>query len=296
MSTIIHPFPRPARETAQTAMSYTTIELERTPAGIGRLWLNRSELRNAFNDTMIGELTEAFGALEADAAVRAVVLGGRGPVFCAGADLHWMKRMAGYTFEQNLADALGLAGMLRALRTLRKPTVARVHGHVFAGGMGLVAACDIALAARGAEFCISEAKLGLIPAVISPYVIAAMGERAARRYMLTAERFSAEEAHRIGFVHACVEPAELDSAIDELAGHLLAGGPAAHAATKDLVRAVAGRPISEDLIADTATRIAATRASAEGREGIQSFLEKRKPAWVGESKAGADAQKSAKKK
>jgi methylglutaconyl-CoA hydratase len=296
MSTIIRPSLGRRQRLAKTAMSYTTIELQRTPAGIGLLWLNRPELRNAFNDTMIGELTDAFGALAADAAVRAVVLGGRGPVFCAGADLHWMKRMAGYSFEQNHADALGLAGMLRALRTLRKPTVARVHGHVFAGGMGLVAACDIALAARGAEFCISEAKLGLIPAVISPYVIAAMGERAARRYMLTAERFGAEEAHRIGFVHACVEPAELDPAIDELAGHLLAGGPAAHAATKDLVRAVAGRPISEELIADTATRIATTRASAEGKEGIQSFLEKRKPAWAPGPEASADTRNGEKKR
>jgi methylglutaconyl-CoA hydratase len=260
-------------------MAHQTIEVERRPAGVGVVWLNRPELRNAFDDAMIAELTDAFRALGANAAVRAVVLAGRGPVFCAGADLHWMKRMAGYTFEQNYADALGLARMLDALRTLPKPTVARVHGHVFAGGMGLVAACDIALAARGAEFCISEVKLGLIPAVISPYLIAAMGERAARRYMLTAERFGAEEALRIGFVHASVEPERLDAAVDGLIGHLLAGGPAAHAATKDLIRAVAARPVTEDLIADTATRIAATRASAEGKEGIQSFLEKRKPAW-----------------
>lgn len=268
-------------------MTYQTIEVEQRPAGVGVVWLNRPELRNAFNDTMIAELTSAFGALEADPAVRAVVLAGRGPVFCAGADLHWMKRMAGYTFEQNYEDALGLARMLAALRALNKPTVARVHGHVFAGGMGLVAACDIALAARGAEFCISEVKLGLIPAVISPYLIAAMGERAARRYMLTAERFGAEEAHRIGFVHACVDAAELDQTIDGLMAHLLAGGPAAHAATKDLIRAVAARPVSEDLIADTATRIATTRASGEGREGIQSFLEKRKPAWA----AGSSGKK-----
>jgi methylglutaconyl-CoA hydratase len=194
-----------------------------------------------------------------------------------------MKRMAGYTFEQNYEDALGLARMLDALRSVRKPTVARVHGHVFAGGMGLVAACDIALAARGAEFCISEAKLGLIPAVISPYVIAAMGERAARRYMLTAERFGAEEALRIGFVHGCVEAEGLDSAVGAILEHVLAGGPAAHAATKDLIRAVAARPLSEDLIADTATRIATTRASDEGKEGIQSFLEKRKPGWTPKS-------------
>jgi methylglutaconyl-CoA hydratase len=265
------------------AMTHQTIEIERRAAGIGVVWLNRPDLRNAFNDTMIAELTSAFRALGADAGVRAVVLAGRGPVFCAGADLHWMKRMAGYTFEQNYEDALGLARMLDALRTLRKPTVARVHGHVFAGGMGLVAACDIAVAARGAEFCISEAKLGLIPAVISPYVIAAMGERAARRYMLTAERFGADEAHRIGFVQACVDADALDPTIDGLMAHLLAGGPAAHAATKDLIRAVAGRPVSEDLIADTATRIAVTRASDEGKEGIQSFLEKRKPAWVAAS-------------
>jgi methylglutaconyl-CoA hydratase len=257
-----------------------TIEIERRPAGVATVWLNRPELRNAFNDAMIAELSAAFGALDADAAVRAVVLAGRGPVFCAGADLHWMKRMAGYTFEQNYEDALGLARMLDALRSLRKPTIARVHGHVFAGGMGLVAACDIGLAARGAEFCISEVKLGLIPAVISPHVIAAMGERAARRYMLTAERFGAEEALRIGFVHACVDAADLDAAVGAVLEHCLAGGPAAHAATKDLIRAVAARPFSEDLIADTATRIAATRASDEGREGIQSFLDKRKPDWV----------------
>jgi methylglutaconyl-CoA hydratase len=264
-------------------MTQQTIEVEQRSAGVAAVWLNRPELRNAFNDAMIAELTAAFRALDADPAVRAVVLAGRGPVFCAGADLHWMKRMAGYTFEQNYEDALGLARMLGALRSLRKPTVARVHGHVFAGGMGLVAACDMALAARGAEFCISEVKLGLIPAVISPYVIAAMGERAARRYMLTAERFSAEEAYRIGFVHACVDGANLDSAVGQILEHVLAGSPAAHAATKDLIHAVAARPLSEDLIADTATRIAATRASDEGKEGIQSFLEKRKPAWTAKS-------------
>jgi methylglutaconyl-CoA hydratase len=266
-------------------MTQQTIEIERRATGIGVVWLNRPDLRNAFDDAMIAELATAFRALGADTGVRAVVLAGRGPVFCAGADLHWMKRMAGYTFEQNYEDALGLARMLDALRTLGKPTVARVHGHVFAGGMGLVAACDIAVAARGAEFCISEVKLGLIPAVISPYVIAAMGERAARRYMLTAERFDAEEAHRIGFVHACVDATGLDPAVDALLGHLLAGGPAAHAATKDLIRAVAARPVADDLITDTATRIAATRASDEGREGIQSFLEKRKPAWVAAPRA-----------
>jgi methylglutaconyl-CoA hydratase len=209
-----------------------------------------------------------------------MVLAGRGPAFCAGADLGWMKKMSGYTFAENHADALGLARMLHALYTMKKPTVARVHGPAFAGGMGLVAACDVAVAAHGAEFCLSEAKLGLIPATISPYVIAAMGARAAHRYMLTAERFPAAEAYRIGFVQELCVDADLDGTVDALLGHLVQGGPAAHAATKDLIRAVAGRAIDEDLIGDTATRIATARASDEGKEGIRSFLEKRKPAWA----------------
>jgi methylglutaconyl-CoA hydratase len=261
-------------------MSYQTIQLEKNPAGVALVWLNRPDVRNAFNETMIAELTDAFGAVDGDSEMRAMILAGRGPAFCAGADLNWMKKMSGYTFEQNHADALELARMLNTLHTMRKPTVARVHGAAFAGGMGLVAACDIAVAAHGAEFCLSEVRLGLVPATISPYVIAAMGRRAAYRYMLSAERFPAAEAYRIGFVQEICLDEELDGTVNALLGQLVSGGPASQAATKDLIRAVADRPIDEDLIGDTATRIATARASDEGKEGIRSFLEKRKPAWV----------------
>jgi methylglutaconyl-CoA hydratase len=261
-------------------MPYETIEVVRTPANIALVWLNRPEIRNAFNDTMLAELTEAFRALDADRDVRAVVLAAHGKAFCAGADLAWMKRMAEYSFEQNYDDALGLANMLHTLHTMKKPTIARVHGAAFAGGVGIVAACDIAVAAVGAEFCLSEVKLGLVPATISPYVIAAMGARAAHRYMLTAETFDAAEAYRIGFVQDIVQPHELDASINALLGHLVAGAPNAHGAAKELIRAVAHQPLSQSLIKDTATRIATARASDEGKEGIRSFLEKRKPAWV----------------
>lgn len=272
-------------------MSYTSIQLDKTPAGIALVWLKRPEVRNAFNETMIAELTDAFRAVDGDAGLRAMVLAAHGPAFCAGADLNWMKKMSGYSFEQNYEDALGLARMLHTLHTMQKPTVARVHGAAFAGGMGLVAACDVAVAAHGAEFCLSEVKLGLVPATISPYVIAAMGERAAYRYMLTAERFTAAEAYRIGFVQEIVVDEELDATINAMLGELVSGSPAAHTATKELIRAVAGRRIDDDLIGDTATRIATARASDEGKEGIRSFLEKRKPAWVA---AAAPARKAAK--
>jgi methylglutaconyl-CoA hydratase len=259
--------------------AFTTLQVE-TRNGIGILWMNRPEVRNAFNETMIAELTAALEAFEADKAVRAVVLAGHGPAFCAGADLNWMKKMAGYGFEENHADALALARMLHRLATLSKPTVARVHGPAFAGGMGLVSACDIAVATYDVEFCLSEVKLGLIPATIGPYVAAAIGERMARRYFLTAERFDAAEAYRIGLVQELCVAEELDGTVNALLGHLVAAGPHALAATKDLIRAVANRTVTEDVIADTATRIATIRASAEGKEGIRSFLEKRKPAWV----------------
>ncbi len=274
-------------------MTYDTLQVERTPAGIALVWLNRPDVRNAFNETMIAELMAAFRALDADAEVRAIILAGRGKAFCAGADLNWMKKMAGYSFAQNYDDALGLANMLHTVHSVGKPTLARVHGAAFAGGMGLVAACDIAVAGRSAEFCLSEVKLGLVPATISPYVIAAMGERAAYRYMLTAEPFPAAEAYRIGFVQEIAQDEELDGVINQIVGHLVAGSPAAHAATKDLIRAVAGQRLAPELIKDTATRIAAARASDEGKEGIRSFLEKRKPAWVTASPgAGADRKRA----
>jgi methylglutaconyl-CoA hydratase len=247
--------------------------------GIARVTLDRPELRNAFDDALIKQLHDAFVALGKDDEVRVVVLAGNGPAFCAGADLNWMKRMAKYGYAENLADAEALALMLATLDRLPKPTIARVHGPVFAGGTGLVAACDIAVGTREAKFCLSEAKLGLSPATISPYVIRAMGEHNARRYFLTAEVFDAEEAFRIGMLSLLVSSSELDETIEKLVGHLLAGGPQAHAKIKDLIRAVAGRPVSDALAADTAKRIAEIRVSPEGREGIASFLEKRKAAW-----------------
>ena len=187
---------------------YKTIELQ-LGTGVVVVWLARPDVRNAFNETMIAELTDAFRKLDDDPDVRAMVLAGQGPAFCAGADLNWMKKIAGYSLDENYADALGLANMLATLAKMKKPTVARVHGPAFAGGMGLVAACDIAVASHDVEFCLSEVKLGLIPATIGPYVVAAMGERAAHRYMLTAERFTAAEAYRIGFVQEIVPQEEL---------------------------------------------------------------------------------------
>src|SRR4051812_18020398 len=248
--------------------------------GVARVTLNRPDVRNAFDDALIAALTQTFSALNSDATVKVVMLGGNGPAFCAGADLNWMKRMAGYGQDENLRDARALAEMLATLDGLDKPTIARVHGPAFAGGTGLVAACDIAVGTPEAKFCFSEAKLGLSPATISPYVMRAIGARAASRYFLTAEVFDAEEALRIGMLSALVPAADIDSTIDGLLQHLLGGGSEAHARIKDLIRQVAGRPIDEALKADTARRIAEIRASDEGREGIASFLEKRKPRWV----------------
>src|SRR4051812_26993331 len=248
--------------------------------GVAHVMLNRPEVRNAFDDALIASLTQTFRALHSDASIKVVVLGGNGPAFCAGADLNWMKRMAGYGHDENLRDARALADMLASLDALGKPTLARVHGPAFAGGTGLVAACDIAIAAPEAKFCFSEAKLGLSPATISPYVMRAIGARAASRYFLSAEVFDAEEALRIGLVSAIAPAAALDGFIDKLLEHLLAGGGAAHARIKELIRHVAGRPLDEALRADTARRIAEICSSPEGREGIAAFLEKRKPRWL----------------
>ncbi len=247
--------------------------------GVARVTLNRPELRNAFDDALISSLTGTFVEIGKDPSVRVMILAGNGPAFCAGADLNWMKRMAGYGYDENLADAKALAQMLATLDRLPKPTIARVHGPVFAGGTGLVAACDIAVGTPEAKFCLSEAKLGLSPATISPYVMRAMGEREARRYFLTAEVFDAQEALRIGMLSLVVKENELDSAIAGLLKHLLAGGPEAHARIKALIRAVAGRRPDDALVAETAKQIAEMRGSPEGKEGIASFLEKRKAAW-----------------
>jgi len=247
--------------------------------GVARVTLNRPEVRNAFDDALIASLRKTFDELGGDPSVRVVVLGGNGPAFCAGADLNWMKRMAGYDYAANQRDAQALADMLAALERMPKPTIARVHGPAFAGGTGLVAACDIAVGTPEAKFCFSEAKLGLSPATISPHVLRAIGERAARRYFLTAEVFGAEEAYRLGMLSILVPSSEIDSEIEKLLTHLLAGGPEAMKKIKELVRAVASRPLDDALVADTAKRIAEIRVSPEGREGIASFLEKRKPSW-----------------
>ena len=242
--------------------------------------LNRPEVRNAFNDEVITELTQAFQTAAASAETRAVVLAAEGPAFCAGADLNWMRRMADYTRTENLADAAKLAEMLRVMYACPKPTIARIQGDVVAGGMGLVAACDMAVAVDTAGFCLSEVKLGLIPATISPYVVRAMGARAAHRYFLTAERFSAQEALRIGFVHEVVPAEQLDAKVAELVKALVNASPNAVRSCKELVQTVAEREIDGTLIAHTVEGIADIRSSSEGKEGVQSFLQKRKPNWL----------------
>jgi len=240
--------------------------------GVALVALARPDVHNAFDDTLIAELTATLITLDADPDVRAVVLLGQGRSFCAGADLDWMRRMAGYNRAENVADAKALAAMLRTLAQLSKPTIARVHGAAFGGGVGLVACCDIAVAAQEATFALSEARLGLIPATIGPYVVEAIGARAARRYFLTAERFEAAEAYRLGLVHDIVPLSLLDERIDALLDALLLAGPRAQGESKALVRAIAGKPIDDALIADTAARIARVRASPEGREGVAAFL------------------------
>ena len=243
--------------------------------------LTQPEVRNAFSDEVIAEITAAFTEVGARADVRAVVLAAEGPAFCAGANLNWMRRMADYTRDENIADAGKLAEMLRVIYECPKPTIARVQGDVYAGGMGLVAACDMAVAVDTAGFCLSEVKLGLIPATISPYVIRAMGARAAHRYFLTAERFSAAEARRIGFVHEVVPADQLDATVSTWVQALLAASPNAIKECKKLVQYVADRDITRLLIDHTVKAIADIRASDEGKEGVQSFLNKRKPNWLG---------------
>lgn len=253
--------------------------LRRIDGGVAVVTLNRPEVHNAFDDVLVRELAVTLSEIDADRQVRAVVLAANGKSFSAGADLRWMRRAAGYSESENTADARALAELLRTLDRLSKPTIARVQGAAYGGGVGLVACCDMAIASRDASFCLSEVRLGLIPAVISPYVIAAIGERRARRYFLSAERFDAAEAFRIGLVHDIVEADALDEVVDDLLAHLLAGGPQALAATKELIAAVAGQPRDAALLEDTAQRIGAIRTSPEGREGMSAFLEKRLPAW-----------------
>lgn len=249
-------------------------------AGVATVTLTQPEIRNAFSDEVIVEITEAFRVAGERPDVRAIVLAAEGTAFCAGANLNWMRRMADYDRAENLQDAGALAEMLRTIYHCPKPTIARVQGDVYAGGMGLVAACDMAVAAENAGFCLSEVKIGLVPGTIAPYVLRAMGARAGHRYFLTGERFDAAEALRIGFVHQVVAAEQLDDAVDSLLKALLVAGPDAVRSCKRLVLDVAEREINAQLIASTVEVIADIRASEEGKEGVQAFLSKRKPSWL----------------
>ena len=251
---------------------------------IGIVTLNNAEKHNAFDDTLIADLTRELKKLADNSGVRVVVLSAIGKSFSAGADLNWMKRMSAYSEEENLRDAMALGELMRTLHGLSKPTIARVQGAAYGGGVGLVACCDIAVGTHNAAFSLSEVKLGLIPAVISPYVIAAIGERAAHRYFLTAERFDAAEGFRLGLLHELVaSDDDMDEKINDICDALLQGGPLAHFEAKALISAVSNRPIDDAVIADTAKRIARVRASVEGKEGLSAFLDKRKSRWIVEN-------------
>ena len=256
-----------------------TLDIQRK-GPVASVFLNRPDVRNAFNDETITELAAAFTELGADPTLRAIVLGGHGKAFCAGADLSWMRAMADYSWEQNRADAQALADMLWAVYSCPVPVVGRIQGDCYAGGVGLAAVCDVLVASDAAAFCLSEARLGLLPGTISPYVIRALGEQASRRYFVTAERFNAAQAHALGFVHEVCSSEALDAKVDEIVTAIVDNGPMAARACKQLVKDMAGAPITPELREETARRIADIRASDEGREGVQSFLNKRKPSWL----------------
>jgi len=248
--------------------------------GIGTITFNRPQLHNAIDESVISEFTDGLKRLAAEPTARAIVVTGNGKSFCAGADLNWMKRTAAYSEDENYRDALGFTELLATLNTMPVPTIARVHGPAYGGGVGIVAACDIAIGTPQALFCFTEIRLGLIPAMISPYSVAVIGERAARRYMLTAERIDATEALRIGLLHEVCDSADLDSRIGKITEHILRGGPASIAASKRLIADVAHAPVDQAMRDYTARAIASIRASSEGKEGIDAFLSKRTPAWA----------------
>ncbi len=258
---------------------YQTLKLERQGA-VATIWMDRPEVFNAFDEQLIAELAAACAELDADASARVVVLGGRGRHFSAGADLNWMRRAAAFTEDENRADARRFAAMLRRLAGMSKPTIARIQGAALGGGTGLAAACDIAVASRDASFATSEVRFGIIPAVISPYVLRAIGPRQALRYFQSAERFSAERAQQIGLVHEVCERDELDATVARLVEPLIAGAPLAQQAAKDLIAAIDGHAIDDAVSEETARRIAHQRASDEARDGIAAFLDKRSPSWL----------------
>ena len=259
--------------------TYQTLEIE-TANQVATIWMNRPDVHNAFDEALIGELTAACLELDKDTSVRVVVLAGRGKSFSAGADLNWMKRAANNGVDENLNDARALARMLRVLAEMKKPTIARVQGAALGGGTGLTAACDIAVASTKAVFATSEVKFGIIPSAISPYVVRAIGARQAYRYFQSAERIDAARAREIGLVHEAVEPEQLDAKVQEIVAALLQGGPCAQAAAKDLIRAVDNQPINDNVVNDTAHRIAHLRATPEAKDGISAFLDKRNPGWI----------------
>ena len=260
-------------------MEYRNLKIDRRGAAAW-VWMSRADVHNAFDETLIAELTHAFQALDALAEVRAIVLAGEGKSFSAGADLNWMRRQGAAPLEVNLEDAHRLAHLYRAISLCRTPTIARVHGAALGGGMGLASACDICVASMQASFATSEVRLGIIPAVIAPYVIRAIGERQAYRYFQTAERIGATRAYELGLVHEVVEADSLDEKVQQIIDALILGGPLAQAASTDLIRAVSNRPIDDDGVGDTARRIAQLRATPEAREGLTAFLEKRAASWV----------------
>lgn len=257
----------------------TTVQTTIDERGVARVVLNNPEKQNAFDDRTIAELNRTFNTLDSDPLVRVVVLAAKGANFSAGGDLGWMKRMASYSREQNLDDARALAAMLKSLNFMRKPTIARVQGAAFGGAVGLVSCCDIAVGSSKASFSLSEVKIGLVPATISPYVISAIGQRAARRYFTTAERFDAKTALMLGLLSAVVDGNQLDDEVERLVKSLLENGPQAVRAAKRLVFDVAGREITDELIENTCERIASIRVTEEGQEGINAFLQKRQPNW-----------------
>jgi methylglutaconyl-CoA hydratase len=260
-------------------MSESSVLVTKDARGVATVTIDRPKVRNAIDDNVIRLLTDAFRTLGADGGTRMVVLTGSGAAFSAGADLGWMRRMGAASDAENLAGAKTISTMLRTLNELPKPTIARINGVAYAAAAGLIAACDIAIAVEEAVFSISEVRLGLVPSTISPYVVAAIGAKAARRYFLTGEPFSAAEACRLGLVHQVVPQSDLDAAIESVISALLAGGPQSQARAKRLIADIAGRPVDDALEAFTARSTADTRASPEGREGITAFLEKRRPRW-----------------
>jgi methylglutaconyl-CoA hydratase len=274
-------------------MNYQTLELSLT-GPVATVTLNRPEVFNAFNEVAIAELEDCIGTLGDRDELRVIVLAARGKCFSAGADLGWMKRMAELSHQANFDDAYKLATMLRTIYACPKPVIARVQGDAFGGGVGLISASDIAVTVENASFSLSEVKLGLIPATVSPYVIRAIGARTARRYFITAERFTAVEAQCIGLVHEVVPADQLDPTVQSIIAAICQNGPHAVTKTKQLIRDIDGRLFSEDVLVDTAERIAQVRASEEAREGVRAFLEKRPPAWHknGPGCASQDSQRT----